>query len=181
MLAHAGGADQTVGILLFASGIVVGWISLDRLSGTGSWRLPRWGAWVFLGIAPGLIAMSFFAPAWLRPRTPSGPRPVSSASIAFVEPSTRETVTGDELTIRLDLEGGRIVDATTTNLRPDTGHVHVSLDGQLLTMTSALVQVLSIDDLSPGAHRLQAEFVAADHAPFDPRVTATVTFSKQDR
>ncbi|GBC87619.1 hypothetical protein HRbin12_01634 [bacterium HR12] len=30
-----------------------------------------------------------------------------------------------------------------------------------------------------GSHRLQAEFVAADHASFYPRVTATATFVKE--
>jgi hypothetical protein len=40
------------------------------------------------------------------------------------------------------------------------------------------VQVFSLQGVSPGRHTLQAEFVAADHGPFDPRVTAAVTFVK---
>jgi hypothetical protein len=28
----------------------------------------------------------------------------------------------------------------------------------------------------PGSHHLQAEFVAVDHGPFDPRVLASVAF-----
>lgn len=31
-------------------------------------------------------------------------------------------------------------------------------------------------DHPPGAYRLEAEFVAVDHGPFDPPVTASVTF-----
>ena len=41
-------------------------------------------------------------------------------------------------------------------------------------MTYGLVQVVDLRDLPPGSHTLQAEYVAADHAPFDPRVTAAV-------
>jgi hypothetical protein len=31
--------------------------------------------------------------------------------------------------------------------------------------------------LSPGDHTLEAEFVAADHGPFDPRVVVHTTFT----
>jgi hypothetical protein len=35
----------------------------------------------------------------------------------------------------------------------------------------------AVVEASPGQHTLTAEFVAIDHAPFQPRVRATVTFS----
>ena len=38
--------------------------------------------------------------------------------------------------------------------------------------------MLDLTALSPGHHTLEAEFVAADHGPFDPRVAASVTFTK---
>jgi hypothetical protein len=41
-------------------------------------------------------------------------------------------------------------------------------------MTTGLDTVVSA---TPGQHTLTAEFVAVDHAPFQPRVRATVTFS----
>ena len=43
-----------------------------------------------------------------------------------------------------------------------------------MTMTASTETQLS--DLTPGMHILQVEFVANDHAPFDPRVIAKVTF-----
>jgi hypothetical protein len=46
-------------------------------------------------------------------------------------------------------------------------------------MTYGKVQALPVGDLEPGVHRLVAEFVAADHAPFDPVVTTTVSFVKE--
>jgi hypothetical protein len=41
-------------------------------------------------------------------------------------------------------------------------------------MTSGLEQTLP--DLAPGTHVLRVEFVASDHAPFDPRVVTQAVF-----
>ena len=53
-------------------------------------------------------------------------------------------------------------------------HVHVILDDKLISMTEGLEQ--SIPDVPPGDHRITVEFVASDHAPFDPRVVTVVAF-----
>ena len=82
-----------------------------------------------------------------------------------------------QLDVVMTLDGGTIVDAASTTLTPDTGHIHLSLDGTLVSMTYGLVQLVDIRGLSPGEHTLEAEFVAADHGPFDPRVTARTTFT----
>jgi hypothetical protein len=66
------------------------------------------------------------------------------------------------------------VPQTTTELSPDEGHLHVLLDDTLISMTEGLEQ--RIRDVEPGLHRLTVEFVATDHAPFDPRVVAVTTF-----
>ena len=50
----------------------------------------------------------------------------------------------------------------------------VLLDDELISMTEGLQQI--IPDVSPGPHRIQVEFVASDHAPFDPRVVSVVAF-----
>ena len=62
---------------------------------------------------------------------------------------------------------------TTTRLTPDTGHVHLYVDGHLIAMATSTMAQLPVP---PGQHTLVAEFVAADHGPFRPRVTATVRF-----
>ena len=104
-------------------------------------------------------------------------RPSSTAQLSIVRPKNGAVVEGSTVNLRVDLQGAEIVPATTTNIVPDEGHLHVILDDQLISMTEGLTQ--SIPDVSPGLHRLTVEFVASDHAPFDPRVVAVVAFQVQ--
>jgi len=181
MLAHAGGVPETVATVLAGAGFVFGWIGLSRIRGRGFSGLPRGIAFTLLGVAPIVLVASLVVPTWLGPKTAPGPRPSSTATIAIVRPEPGAVVGGGNLEIALDLEGGRVVEATTTDIRPDTGHLHVYLDGDLLSMTYGTRQDVAIDGLAPGPHELVAEYVAADHAPFSPAVTASVTFVKADR
>ena len=131
-----------------------------------------WGGAGVLAVA-GLTAI-----AWVRPLiSPSGTRPASAATIAFDVPQEGQVVSGTLLHVRLRLDGGRVVANTTTAVTSDTGHIHLSLDGSLVSMTYGLEQAISLIGQDPGTHILQAEFVAADHAPFNPRVLASVTFT----
>ena len=104
---------------------------------------------------------------------PADSRPSSTAVLRIVDPANEVTVPPGALTVRLALQGARIVEGATTALRPDEGHVHLSLDGELVSMAYGLEQQV---DVAPGIHRLVAEFVAGDHAPFKPRVTVTRSF-----
>jgi len=62
---------------------------------------------------------------------------------------------------------------TPLSLVPNEGHIHLFLDGALVSMSYSLAKDLQV---TPGVHRLQAEFVALDHGPFNPRVQAFVEF-----
>ena len=101
-------------------------------------------------------------------------RPSSTAKLSIVEPKVDQVVRGPSVDLRVRLEDAKLVPATTTNIVPDRGHLHVILDDQLISMTEGLEQ--TIHDVTPGPHRIQVEFVASDHAPFDPRVVALVAF-----
>ena len=83
---------------------------------------------------------------------------------------------GPDFTLSLNLIDAKVVPANVTSgpLRPDEGHIHVSLDGKLISMTFGTTQDLK--GLAAGPHNIQAEFVATDHAPFKNRVLAAVAF-----
>ena len=103
----------------------------------------------------------------------SGNRPSSPAVVAIVEPMSGESVTGTSVHVVLSLTGAQIVAATTTNIQPDRGHVHLYVDNVLVSMNYGLEQDLPVH---PGTYVLKAEFVASDHAPFNPRVWSSEVF-----
>ena len=136
----------------------------------------RWRA----GAAIGLASMALLAAACSGGTAETGgspttaaARPSTTARLEIVSPTNGEEVKGDSVKVKLSLEGARIVPQTTTNLRPDEGHVHLLLDGQVVSMNYGLDDTIGV---KPGQHVLRAEFVAADHRPFDPRVFTEVVF-----
>ena len=181
MLAHGGGADETFSIVLLFGGLWIGWVGWSRLKGRGFPRLPRVGAWgllgvgVLLAVSAAVVPRMIFGPTGV-PAAAAANRPTSISTIEITAPTSGASATGSSIDVVMRLRGGTIVDAANTALTSDTGHVHLSLDGKLVSMTYGLVQEISIADLAAGPHTLEAEFVAADHAPFEPRVTSTVTF-----
>jgi hypothetical protein len=104
----------------------------------------------------------------------AAPRPSSPAKLTIMTPRNGQTVRQDRPELRLDLDGGRIVDQTTTRIQGDEGHIHLLVDGKLVNMNYGLRQRLP--RLPPGQHVVQVEFVAADHVPFEPRVLTQAAF-----
>ena len=107
---------------------------------------------------------------------PAGPRPKSTAALAIVSPAPGERISGTTLHVRIQLTGGTIIPQTSADLSPDKGHVHLSVDGRVVSMAYGVEQDVPV---TPGTHLLTAEFVATDHFPFNPRVLKTVTFDVQ--
>ncbi len=101
-------------------------------------------------------------------------RPSSTGKLTIEAPRNGQVVNGANLTLKLDLKGAKVVAATTTKIQPDQGHVHVMLDGKLISMNYALSEKLP--KMTAGTHLLQVEFVASDHLPFDPRVLTQAAF-----
>lgn len=111
------------------------------------------------------------------PAATSATRPSSTATLTIVTPKVGAVVKGSTVDVKVDLKGATIVTATSTDLQPDEGHLHVILDDQLVTMTATTETV--IPDVPPGHHILKVEFVANDHGPFFPNVVAVTSFEVQ--
>jgi hypothetical protein len=101
-------------------------------------------------------------------------RPSSPAKLTIETPRNGQTLRQDRPEVRLKLVGAKIVSQTTTRIQGDEGHVHLLVDGKLVNMNYGLSERLP--QLTPGQHVLQVEFVAADHAPFEPRILTQAAF-----
>jgi hypothetical protein len=104
----------------------------------------------------------------------TAPRPSSPAKLTIMTPRNGQTVRQARPEVRLELVGGRIVSQTTNRIQGDEGHIHLLIDDKLVDMNYGLRQRLP--QLPPGQHVLKVEFVAADHAPFEPRVLTQAAF-----
>jgi len=131
-------------------------------------KLSRWALPVAL---TGAVTLGACAPK----TAPATARPDTAARLEIVAPGPNETL-GPNFVLNLNLTGAKIVPANVIGgpLKGDEGHIHVTLDGKLISMTYGTSQ--DMKDIAPGPHNLQAEFVATDHAPFRNRVIAAVAF-----
>lgn len=111
---------------------------------------------------------------------PAAERPSSTAKLTLVEPASGAVLGPEEVRVRLELTGAKLTKEVSRNLRPDEGHIHLRLDGETITLLGDLdenlAQILGAP-VSSGPHLLEAEFVAADHGPFDPRIIVSVPFT----
>jgi hypothetical protein len=166
----AGSSADTVSAFLLTGefGLVSWFLNLRRRAATSG---NKKAIWVLVPVMLGVLALALTAGSWAPKTKPSKNRPVTTARLAIVEPTPNE-VTGPDVPLRLDLIGGTIVPQASTRLSPTEGHVHLYVDGKLVSMTYALTD--DVKGLAPGPHSLRAEFVAADHAPFKNPVVAAV-------
>jgi hypothetical protein len=107
------------------------------------------------------------------PQASGASRPSSPAVVAIIQPASGAKLASGPIHIAMTLTGARIVPATTTTLTPTEGHVHLYVNGAVVSMNYGLEQDVS---LTAGTYVLRAEFVAADHAPFNPRVWSSDVF-----
>ena len=143
-------------------------------------RLPRTGrarAAVLLAAALGLAACSSGDGGSAQPAATTAAaaaRPSSPAKLTIESPRNGQTVRQARPEVRLELVGAKIVNQTTIRVQGDEGHIHLLVDGKLVAMNYGLRQRLP--QLPSGQHVIQVEFVAADHAPFEPRVLTQAAF-----
>jgi hypothetical protein len=174
VLAHivGPGYGPLIAMALFfvGMGAAVGVFLLSGHRRTAAQRATRIGLVV---VATGCLGFATAVPFLYHPG-PSSIRPTSTARLEIVSPRPGQTLPGDPAKVRvtLRLDGGKIVPLTSTAIVSNEGHIHVFLDGRLLSMTGLDAEIIAL----PGQHTLRVEFVASDHGPFRPPVTASVTF-----
>jgi hypothetical protein len=106
--------------------------------------------------------------------TPKPPtRPATTARIQILAPTPNQE-TDPDVTVQVKLMNAKEVPQVSGPIKPDEGHIHVSLDNAVVAMAYGDTQVLK--GLTPGIHSVQVDFVATDHIPFLNRVTAAVIF-----
>lgn len=104
-------------------------------------------------------------------------RPSSPAVLAITSPAPNQVVHGSTVHVAVSLQNATVVQATSTQITPTEGHVHLYLDNQLIYMAYQLQQDVPVH---PGVYTLKAEFVASDHFPFNPRVySSAIVFTVQ--
>ena len=145
---------------------------------TGGLRPQAAGATAVLGMCLALAACGGGGGGGGAPsQTSAAPqtRPSSTATLTLVSPTQGQVFTTSNVPVKVALEGATIVPSTSTNLTPDEGHLHLYLDNQIVSMNYQAQTVLH--DVAAGPHIIRVEFVATDHAPFDPRVFIQATFT----
>ena len=175
VLAHTGipgpGPFIATGLFFAGFGAAFGAYTLYRRRGHGFHRS--------MGIVLGVVSFGCFGVATVFPlllhASPSLTRPSTTARLAFVSPTEGQVIRGNPapVSVILRLEGGKVVPFSSLHLIPNVGHIHLYLDGSLVSMTYGLGARIRV---TPGRHVLRAEFVAVDHGPFQPRVVATANF-----
>ena len=73
----------------------------------------------------------------------------STAQLTIVSPEPGATISGTVMHVRLALNGAVIVPQTSTHLTPDRGHVHLLVDGRVVSMAYGLAQDVPV---TPGPH-----------------------------
>lgn len=101
-------------------------------------------------------------------------RPTTGANLTIVRPEANETFDSTEIPVEVDIEGGIITDAATIENVEGEGHIHISIDGKLTSMTGEEEQTIEVE---PGEHEIEVEYVANDHAPFCTRVVKRAQFT----
>jgi hypothetical protein len=93
-------------------------------------------------------------------------------ALTLVSPTDGEVVCGDPLEVVTVVENFTLVNETIEDPPPDTGHLHVYLNGQEYAQSdSPEVVVTGVTD---GEYQLRVDLARADHQALDPYVGTTI-------
>jgi hypothetical protein len=111
----------------------------------------------------------------------------STAQFRILKPVTGDVVSADHIPVKLELKDARVIPTLSQTITPDTGHIHISIDKKTVFVASGLGLEFDLAEVrqskdsldktpfEPGPLLLEFEFVAANHAPFFPRVLRAVS------
>ena len=169
-------AITVVGTLLALGGVAAAMVATGdskRFTGNKT-KLRRGGlALALVGFMVFIFGPDLFEPALV----PCEDRPATQASLEVTSPEPGQVFTSQDVPLKIDLEGGEIASLASVENQEDEGHIHISIDGRLASMTGEPEQVLQVP---PGDHELEVEYVANDHAPFCTRINERVRFTVED-
>lgn len=168
-------AVTVIGALLSLGGVGVALVATGESERFASNRTRYRRGGLSLAIVGFVVFL--FAPDWVEPAPLPCERPATEANITIVRPSEDEVLPSGEVQLELQLEGGEIASLSTVENRPDEGHLHITVDGRLASMTGSEDQTIQVE---PGEHDLEVEYVANDHAPFCKRVVDRVRFTVEE-
>ncbi len=166
----AGGPVTGPQIAVLAASLVIalaGWILIARSRGRPAFSKPGYvmllvGLLVFLG-GPDIVGS-------LAPFR-AGPLPTTRTRLEVITPSDGQVMASREVRVAVRLlepSGNAWIPVPT--LSPDRGHIHIAVDGRILSMTWQPAFVVPV---TTGTHAVTVEYVASDHRPFSPRVLVT--------
>ncbi|MDQ1709908.1 MAG: hypothetical protein QOG49_1293 [Frankiaceae bacterium] len=170
--AHGGtgsSADAYSDGLILAAALAAFWWLNVRDQAKGDPRMKR-KQLVIGAVVIVAIAAAATAGLWAPKKKASTARPTTTARLAILSPQTDQVVPL-HADIKVQLTGGTLLNPAVT--KGNGGHLHVSVDGALISMTDQLDQQVT---LTPGRHTVTAEYVAPDHASFKTPVLAAVIF-----
>jgi hypothetical protein len=96
--------------------------------------------------------------------------------ISITSPADGDTVSaGEPVQVSVDLTGAELTSETESE-DPTRGHLHIFVDGQIISMPSSTTNEV---ELEPGEHTIAVEFTTADHRSFEPRIQDAITVTAQ--
>jgi hypothetical protein len=96
--------------------------------------------------------------------------------VSITAPADGDTVSaGESVEVTVELTGADLTDATTSE-DPTEGHLHIFVDGTIISMPSTTTNEV---ELEPGDHTIAVEFTTADHRSFDPRIQDEINVTAQ--
>jgi hypothetical protein len=104
------------------------------------------GAAALAGVS---VVLAYGFPLMLKP---TAFRPHATARLEILSPARGEVFRGNPATVPIELRlvGGRIVSTSSARAVSNVGHIHLYLDGKLISMSPSLRDQV---ELRPGAHR----------------------------